>query len=62
MGRRRQRGGQSITAVRLALVSTVVLVASFVARGTARSLLAFIWVLLVLAALILEWSARRRSR
>jgi hypothetical protein len=62
MRRRRQPGGQSPTAIRLAIISTVLLVACAAVQGSARALLAFIWVLLVIAALVLEWSARRRSR
>jgi hypothetical protein len=46
----------------LAIISTIVLIASAALQGTARALLAFIWVLLVITALLLEWSARRRSR
>jgi len=46
--------------VRLALVSTVALLASAVAHGTARAVLAFVWVLLALTAMGLEWTARRR--
>lgn len=61
MGRgRRSPGGRSVAAVRLALVSTVALLASAVAQGTARAVLAFVWVLLALTAMGLEWTARRR--
>jgi hypothetical protein len=60
--RRRQSGGQSVTAVRCALLSTVALLACAVAQGTLRALLAFLWVLLALAAMGFEWSARRRAR
>jgi hypothetical protein len=60
--RRRQPGGQSLTAVRLALLGTVLLLAAFAVGGSARALLAFAWVLLMFTAFGFEWSARRRSR
>jgi hypothetical protein len=60
--RRNQPRGQSRNAVRCGLLSTVALAGSAASQGSLRALLAFIWVLLLIAALALEWSARRRWR
>jgi uncharacterized membrane protein YfcA len=60
--RRNQPRGQSRNAVRCAVLSTFALIGSAVAQGTPRALLAFTWVVLLIAALVLEWSARRRWR
>jgi hypothetical protein len=60
--RRQQPRGQSVNAVRCALVSTFALLGCAVAQGTLRALLAFLWVLLLMTAFGLEWSARRRLR
>jgi hypothetical protein len=60
--RRRQPRGQSVNAVRCALLSTFALLGCAVAQGTLRALLAFLWVLLLMTAFGLEWSARRRVR
>jgi Flp pilus assembly protein TadB len=62
MPRRRQQRGQSVNAVRCALLSTFALLGCAVAQGTLRALLAFLWVLLLMTAFGLEWSARRRLR
>jgi len=53
--------GRSTWAPRLAVLSTVLLVACFAVSGPARSLLAFCWVSLTFVAMVLEWVARRRS-
>ena len=60
--RRNQPRGQSRNAARCAVLSTFALIGCAAAQGTLRALLAFVWVLLVIAALGLEWSARRRVR
>src|SRR4051794_24661092 len=60
--RRNQPRGQSRNAVRCAVLSTVALIGCAAAQGTLRALLAFAWVALLSAALLLEWSARRRWR
>jgi hypothetical protein len=60
--RRKQPRGQSRNAVRCAVLSTFALIGSAVAQGSPRALLAFTWVVLLIAALALEWSARRRWR
>jgi hypothetical protein len=44
------------------VLSTVALIGCAAAQGTLRALLAFTWVILLSAALVLEWSARRRWR
>jgi hypothetical protein len=53
--------GRSTWAPRLAVLSTVLLVACFAVSGPARSLLAFGWVSMTLLAMVLEWVARRQS-
>jgi hypothetical protein len=60
--RRNQPRGQSRAAARCAVLSTFALLGCAVAQGTLRALLAFLWVILLIAALALEWSARRRVR
>ena len=60
--RRNQPRGQSRDAARCAVLSTFALIGCAAAQGTLRALLAFIWVLLLIAALGLEWNARRRLR
>ena len=60
--RRNQPRGQSSNAVRCAIFSTFALIGSAATQGTSRALLAFIWVVLLIAAVTLEWSARRRWR
>jgi hypothetical protein len=60
--RRNQPRGQSVEAARLAVISTLALLGCAVAQGTLRALLAFLWVILLVAAVALEWSARRRLR
>jgi hypothetical protein len=60
--RRNQPRGQSRDAARCAVISTFALIGCAAAQGTLRALLAFIWVLLLIAALALEWTARRRAR
>ena len=52
--------GRSLWAPRLLLFSTVLLVACFAVSGPLRSLLAFAWIVLAIAALVLERRARRR--
>ena len=60
--RRNQPRGQSRNAARCAVLSTFALLGCAVTQGSLRALLAFLWVLLLIAALALEWSARRRVR
>lgn len=60
--RRNQPRGQSVDAARFAVISTFALLGCAVAQGTLRAVLAFIWVILLVTALALEWSARRRLR
>jgi hypothetical protein len=60
--RRNQPRGQSRDAARFAVLSTFALLGCAVAQGTLRALLGFIWVILLITALALEWSARRRLR
>jgi hypothetical protein len=60
--RRNQPRGQSVDAARCAVVSTFALLGCAVAQGTLRAVLAFLWVILLVTALALEWSARRRLR
>jgi hypothetical protein len=60
--RRDQPRGQSRDAARCAVLSTFALIGCAAAQGALRALLAFIWVLLLIAALALEWNARRRMR
>jgi hypothetical protein len=60
--RRNQPRGQSRDAARFAVLSTFALLGCAVAHGTLRALLGFIWVILLITALALEWSARRRLR
>ena len=54
--------GQSRWAPRLAVLSTLALLACLVVSGPGRSLCAFLWVSLALAAMTLEWTARRRAQ
>jgi hypothetical protein len=56
------RRGQSAWAPRLAIASTFALLLCFVASGSTRLLLAFVWVCLALTAMGAEFAARRRSR
>jgi hypothetical protein len=44
------------------VLSTFALLGCAVAQGTLRALLAFVWVVLLIAALALEWNARRHVR
>jgi hypothetical protein len=60
--RRNQPRGQSVNAARCAVASTFALLGAAIAQGTLRALLAFLWVVLLIAALALEWNARRRLR
>lgn len=60
--RRNQPRGQSVNAARCALISTVALLGCAVTQGSIRAILAFVWVLLLITAFALEWSARRRAR
>jgi hypothetical protein len=60
--RRKQPRGQSVNAARCAAASTFALLGAAIAQGSLRALLAFIWVILLIAALTLEWKARRRLR
>jgi hypothetical protein len=60
--RRNQPRGQSVNAARCAAASTFALLGAAVLQGSLRALLAFIWVILLIAALALEWNARRRLR
>jgi hypothetical protein len=53
---------RSVWAPRLAVLSTFALLLCFVTTGTGRALFAFTWVCLALAAMGLEWAARRRRR
>jgi hypothetical protein len=53
--------GQSTWAPRLAVLSTVALILCLVVPDRLRSLFAFAWVCLALAAMGLEWTARRRA-
>lgn len=59
MPRTAARGG-SVNAARCAAISTIALLGCAVAHGSLRALLAFTWVSLTVAALALEWGARRR--
>ena len=58
--RRNQPRGQSRDAARCAVISTFALLGCAATQGTARAVLAFVWVILLIAAVALEWSARRR--
>jgi hypothetical protein len=60
--RRNQPRGQSRDAARCAVLSTFALIGCAAAQGTLRAFLAFVWVILLIAALALEWNARRRVR
>jgi hypothetical protein len=60
--RRNQPRGQSAHAARCAVISTFALIGCAASQGTLRALLAFIWVVLLIAGLVLEWRARRRLR
>jgi hypothetical protein len=60
--RRNQPRGASRDAARCAALSTVALLGCAVAHGSLRAVLAFIWVILLIAAFALEWTARRRLR
>jgi hypothetical protein len=60
--RRNQPRGQSVNAARCAVLSTFALLGCAVAQGTLRALLAFLWVVLLITALALEWTARRRLK
>ena len=60
MARRNQPRGQSRDAARCAILSTFALVGCAATQGTLRALLAFLWVVLLIAALALEWNSRRR--
>jgi len=44
------------------VLSTLALLACLVVSGPGRSLCAFLWVSLALAAMTLEWTARRRGQ
>jgi hypothetical protein len=55
-------GQRNLNAVRCALLSTLALLGAAVAHGALRSLLAFTWVVLLIAAFALEWTSRRRQR
>jgi hypothetical protein len=52
---------RSVWAPRCAALSTIALILCFAVSGSARSLFAFVWVCLALAAMGLEWAARRRD-
>jgi hypothetical protein len=54
--------GQSRNAARCGVLSTFALLGCAVAQGTLRALLAFVWVVLLITALALEWTARRRLK
>lgn len=60
--RRDKPRGQSVNAARCAALSTLALLGCAVAQGTLRALLAFLWVVLLISALALEWTARRRLK
>jgi hypothetical protein len=60
--RRNRPRGQSVNAARCAAASTFALLGAAITQGSARALLAFIWVILLIAGLALEWNARRRLR
>jgi hypothetical protein len=60
--RRNNPRGQSVNAARCAALSTVALLGCAVAQGSLRALLAFVWVVLLITALGLEWTARRRLK
>jgi hypothetical protein len=60
--RRNGPRGQSLNAARCALVSTVALLGCAVTQGSVRATLAVVWILLLITAVALEWSARRRVR
>jgi hypothetical protein len=46
-------------AVRCALVSTLALLGCLVAAGSLRAVLGLVWVVCAIAAMALEWRARR---
>ena len=60
--RRGQPRGQSLNAARCGLLSTLALLGCAVTQGSLRATLAFVWILLLITAFTLEWSARRRAR
>jgi hypothetical protein len=60
--RRGRSRGQSVNAARCGLLSTVALLGCAATQGTVRATLAFLWVVLLMTALALEWTARRRAR
>lgn len=60
--RRRPARGQSVTAARCAVISSLALLGCLVAQGSLRALLAFVWVTTMIAGIGLEWLARRRVR
>jgi hypothetical protein len=60
--RRNQPRGQSRDAARCAVLSTFALIGCAATQGTLRALFAFVWVILLIAALGLEWNARRGAR
>jgi hypothetical protein len=53
--------GRSSWAPRLAVLSTIALLGCLVVSGAGRSLMAFLWVSLALAAMVCEFLARRRG-
>jgi hypothetical protein len=60
--RRGRSRGQSVNAARCGLLSTFALLGCAATQGTVRATLAFVWVVLLVTAVALEWSARRRLR
>jgi hypothetical protein len=54
--------GRSAWAPRLAIISTISLIICLIVPEALRPVFAFGWVCLALAAMVLEFAARRRSR